>query len=119
MSTLTDGNNNNLRNINDEDGLDVDNFLDNGLSFYDDFLYVFSEKNIQKIDFYNLFIDYENPIISLTSSILIDENYDEKSLNIIDSTINLTNDITNIELTVSSPSFYKTDNTQLFYKLEL
>ena len=118
MSTLTDGNNNNLRNINDEDGLDVDNFLDNGLSFYDDFLYVFSEKNIQKIDFYNLFIDYENPIISLTSSILIDENYDEKSLNIIDSTINLTNDITNIELTVSSPSFYKTDNTQLFYKLE-
>lgn len=118
MSTLTDGNNNNLRNINDEDGLDVNNFLDNGLSFYDDFLYVFSEKNIQKIDFYNLFIDYENPIISLTSSILIDENYDEKSLNIIDSTINLTNDITNIELTVSSPSFYKTDNTQLFYKLE-
>ena len=118
MSTLTDGNNNNLRNINDEDGLDVDNFLDNGLSFYDDFLYVFSENNIQKIDFYNLFIDYENPIISLTSSILIDENYDEKSLNIIDSTINLTNDITNIELTVSSPSFYKTDNTQLFYKLE-
>ena len=118
MSTLTDGNNNNLRNINNEDGLEIDKFLDNGLSFYDDFLYVFSENNIQKIDFYNLFIDYENPIISLTSSKIIDENYDEKTLNIIDSTIDLTNDVTNIELTVSSPSFYKTDNTQLYYKLE-
>ena len=48
MSTLTDGNNNNLRNINDEDGLDVDNFLDNGLSFYDDFLYVFQKKIFKK-----------------------------------------------------------------------
>ncbi|MDG2341557.1 MAG: SpoIIE family protein phosphatase, partial [Cytophagales bacterium] len=118
MSTLTDGNNNNLRNINQEDGLELGKFLNNGLSFYDDFLYVFSEKNIQKIDFYNLFIDYENPVINLVSSKLIDKNYDELNLNIKDSVINLTNEITNIELTLSSPSYYKTNNTQLFYKLE-
>ncbi len=118
MSSLTDGNNNNLRNINEEDGLELGKFLNDGLSFYDDFLYVFSEKNIQKIDFYNLFIDYENPVISLVSSKLIDKNYDELNLNIKDSVINLTNEITNIELTLSSPSFYKTNNTQLFYKLE-
>ena len=118
MSSLTDGNNNNLRNINGEDGLELGKFLQDGLSFYDDFLYVFTDDNIQKIDFYNLFIDYENPVISLVSSIIIDENYDEIKLNIEDSIINLTDDITNIELTVSSPSFYKTDNTQMFYKLE-
>ena len=118
MSTLTDGNNNNLRNINNEDGLEIGKFLKNGLSFYDDFLYVFSDNNIQKIDFYNLFIDYENPVISLVSSKIIDKNYDELNLSIEDSIINLTDDITNIELTLSSPSFYKTNNTQLFYKLE-
>ena len=118
MSTLTDGNNNNLRNINNEDGLEIGKFLKNGLSFYDDFLYVFSDNNIQKIDFYNLFIDYENPVISLVSSKIIDKNYDELNLSIEDSVINLTDDITNIELTLSSPSFYKTNNTQLFYKLE-
>ena len=118
MSTLTDGNNNNLRNINNEDGLEIGKFLTSGLSFYDDFLYVFSENNIQKIYFYNLFIDYEKPMISLVSSKIIDENYNEKQLDIQDSVINLTDDITNIELTLSSPSFYKTNNTQLFYKLE-
>ena len=118
MSSLTDGNNNNLRNINEEDGLELGKFLNNGLSFYDDFLYVFSEKNIEKIDFYNLFIDHEMPVISLVSSKIIDENYDEKQLDIRDSVINLTDDITNIELNLSSPSFYKTENTQLFYKLE-
>ena len=118
MSSLTDGNNNNLRNINEEDGLELGKFLQDGLSFYDDFLYVFTDNNIQKIDFYNLFIDYENPVISLVSSLIIDENYDEIKLNIENSIINLTNDITNIELTFSSPSFYKTDNTQMFYKLE-
>jgi ligand-binding sensor domain-containing protein len=118
MSSLTDGNNNNLRNINEEDGLELGKFLQDGLSFYDDFLYVFTDNNIQKIDFYNLFIDYENPVISLVSSLIIDEKYDEIKLNIENSIINLTNDITNIELTFSSPSFYKTDNTQMFYKLE-
>ena len=118
MSSLTDGNNNNLRNINEEDGLELGKFLNNGFSFYDDFLYVFTEKNIQKIDFYNLFVDYENPVISLVSSKIIDENYDEIKLNIEESIINLSNDITNIELTLSSPSFYKTSNTQMFYKLE-
>ena len=88
MSTLTDGNNNNLRNINNEDGLEIGKFLTSGLSFYDDFLYVFSENNIQKIDFYNLFIDYEKPVISLVSSKIIDENYNEKQLDIQDSVIN-------------------------------
>ena len=57
-------------------------------------------------------------VISLVSSLIIDENYDEIKMNIEDSIINLTNDITNIELIVSSPSFYKTNNTQIFYKLE-
>ena len=52
------------------------------------------------------------------SSKIIDKNYDELNLSIEDSIINLTDDITNIELTLSSPSFYKTNNTQLFYKLE-
>ncbi len=118
MSSLTDGNNNNLRNINNEDGLIIESFIKNGMSFYDDFLYVFSETNIQKIDFYNIFIDYESPIISLVSSKIIDENYDEIKLEIKDSIVNLTNDITNIEFSLSSPSFYKTNNTQLFYKLE-
>lgn len=118
ISSLTNGNNNNLRNINNEDGLELGNFLKNGLSFYDDFLYVFTENNVQKIDFFNLFVDYENPVISLVSSKIIDENYDEIKLNIEDSTINLTDEITNVELTVSSPSFYKTSNTQIFYKLE-
>ena len=42
MSSLTDGNNNNLRNINEEDGLELGKFLQDGLSFYDDFLYVFT-----------------------------------------------------------------------------
>ena len=34
MSTLTDGNNNNLRNINIEDGLDPNKILDNGSKFF-------------------------------------------------------------------------------------
>ena len=44
MSTLTDGNNNNLRNINEEDGLNIEKIIDNGISFYNDLIYLFSEK---------------------------------------------------------------------------
>ena len=68
MSTLTDGNNNNLRNINSEDGLLTSKILDNGISFYNDFIYLFSENNIQRIDLYNLFVYRENPILNLTLS---------------------------------------------------
>ena len=47
MSTLTDGNNNNLRNINEEDGLNIEKILGNGISFYNDLIYLFSQENIQ------------------------------------------------------------------------
>ena len=118
MSTLTDGNNNNLRNINEEDGLNIEKILDNGISFYNDLIYLFSEKNIQRIDLYNLFVDRENPILNLTMSEYIDENFDRRKLIIKNKEINLSSDISNVELTVSSPTFYKPQSTQIFYKIE-
>ena len=118
MSTLTDGNNNNLRNINEEDGLNIEKILDNGISFYNDLIYLFSEKNIQRIDLYNLFVDRENPILNLTMSEYIDENFDRRRLIIKNKEINLSSDISNVELTVSSPTFYKPQSTQIFYKIE-
>lgn len=118
MSTLTDGNNNNLRNINSEDGLITSKILDNGISFYNDFIYIFSENNIQRIDLYNLFVDRENPILNLTLSEYIDENFDRRKFKISDNEINLTSDISNIEITLSSPTFYKPQSSQIFYKIE-
>ena len=118
MSTLTDGNNNNLRNINIEDGLDPNKILDNGISFFNDLIYVFSENKIQKIDLYNLFVDRENPIINLTLSELIDENFDKREFKIVDNKIDLTDEVSNVELSLSSPSYYKPQSTQIFYKIE-
>ena len=118
MSTLTDGNNNNLRNINEEDGLIIENILNNGISFYNDFIYFFTQDNIQRIDLYNLFVDRESPILSLTMSEYIDENFDKRKLEILDKNINLRSDISNIELTLSSPTFYKPQSTQIYYKIE-
>ena len=118
MSTLTDGNNNNLRNINEEDGLIIEKILNNGISFYNDFIYFFTQDNIQRIDLYNLFVDRESPILSLTMSEYIDENFDKRKLEILDKNINLRSDISNIELTLSSPTFYKPQSTQIFYKIE-
>ena len=54
MSSLTDGDNNNLRNINSEDGLLEGEYLNNGITFYEDLLYLFSNNKIQKIDLYNI-----------------------------------------------------------------
>jgi len=118
MSSLTNGNNNNLRNINEEDGLELGKFLNDGLSFYDDFLYVFSEKNIQKIDLYNLYIDREDPKINLTKANVIDDNFEKSDYVIENNNINIINDISNIELILSSPSYYKAENSQIFYKIE-
>ena len=118
MSTLTDGNNNNLRNINEEDGLNIEKILDNGISFYNDLIYLFSENNIQRIDLYNLFVDRENPILNLTMSEYIDENFDRRKLEIKNKEINLSSDISNVELTLSSPTFYKPQSSQIFYKIE-
>ena len=118
MSTLTDGNNNNLRNINIEDGLDPNKILDNGISFFNDLIYIFSENKIQKIDLYNLFVDRENPIINLTLSELIDENFDKREFKIVDNKIDLTDEVSNVELSLSSPSYYKPQSTQIFYKIE-
>ena len=108
MSTLTDGNNNNLRNINEEDGLIIENILNNGISFYNDFIYFFTQDNIQRIDLYNLFVDRENPILSLTMSEYIDENFDKRKLEILNKNINLRSDISNIELTVIKPDILQT-----------
>ena len=118
ISSLTDGNNNNLRNINTEDGLNPEKILINGISFYDDQLYVYSSNNIQKIDLYNLFYDQEKPILSLTLSELIDSNFDRKKFQLDDNEIIITNEISNLELSFSSPSYYKPQNTQIFYKIE-
>ncbi len=118
ISSLTDGNNNNLRNINNDDGLDVRGVIDNGITFYNDFIYLFTNNDIQKIDLYNLFEDNESPIINLTESEYIDENFDRKRYKIIESKINLSSDISNIELSLSSPSFYKPQSSQIFYKIE-
>ena len=118
MSSLTDGDNNNLRNINEDDGLEVKSIINNGISFYNDFIYLFTKNDIQKIDLYNLFVDRENPIINLTESEFIDENFDKRRYIIEKNNINLSSDISNIELSLSSPSFYKPQSTQIFYKIE-
>ena len=118
ISSLTDGNNNNLRNINAEDGLNPEEILINGISFYNDQLYVFSSTDIQRIDLYNLFYDQEKPILSLTLSELIDSDFDRKKFHVKDNEIIITNEISNLELSFSSPSYYKPQNTQIFYKIE-
>ena len=118
ISSLTDGNNNNLRNINIDDGLNISDIIDNGLTFYNDFVYLFTNNGIQKIDLYNLFEDNESPIINLTLSEYIDENFDRRIYDIVDNSINLSSDISNIELSLSSPSFYKPQSSQIFYKIE-
>ena len=107
----------NLRNINDEDGLIVGNFLKNGLSLYNDFLYVYSNDQIQSIDINNIFVDNVKPIINITQSFMIDNNFDKRSYKINKNKINLTYDISNIELVLSSPSYYKSNNTTILYKL--
>ena len=50
------------------------------LAFYNDFIYFFTQDNIQRIDLYNLFVDRESPILSLTMSEYIDENFDRRKL---------------------------------------
>ena len=107
----------NLRNINEEDGLIVGNFLKNGLSLYNDFLYVYSNDQIQSIDINNIFVDNVKPIINITQSFMIDNNFDKRSYKINKNKINLTYDISNIELVLSSPSYYKSNNTTILYKL--
>ena len=107
----------NLRNINNEDGLIIDGFLKNGLSLYNDFLYIYSSSKIQSIDINNIFVDNVKPIINLTQSLMIDNNFDKRNYKINESQINLTYDISNIELILSSPSYYKANNTNILYKL--
>ena len=106
-----------LRNINNEDGLIIGDFLKNGLSLYNDFLYVYSSNQIQSIDINNIFVDNLKPIINLTQSLMIDNNFDKKNYKINENEINLTYDISNIELILSSPSYYKANNTNILYKL--
>ena len=107
----------NLRNINDEDGLIIGNFLKNGLSLYNDFLYVYSNDQIQSIDVNNIFVDNVKPIINIIQSLMIDNNFDKRNYKISENQINLTYDISNIELILSSPSYYKANNTNILYKL--
>ena len=107
----------NLRNINDEDGLIIGNFLKNGLSLYNDFLYVYSNDRIQSIDVNNIFVDNVKPIINIIQSLMIDNNFDKRNYKISENQINLTYDISNIELILSSPSYYKANNTNILYKL--
>ena len=64
----------NLRNINNEDGLIVGNFLKNGLSLYNDFLYVYSNDQIQSIDINNIFVDNVKPIINIIQSLMIESS---------------------------------------------
>ena len=42
---------------NSEDGLLEGEYLKNGITFYEDLLYLFSINKIQKIDLYNLYVD--------------------------------------------------------------
>tara|TARA_B100002051_G_scaffold33238_1_gene26231 strand:+ start:2390 stop:5704 length:3315 start_codon:yes stop_codon:yes gene_type:complete len=107
----------NLRNLNDEDGLLIGNFLKNGLSLYNDFLYVYSDNQIQSIDINNIFVDNVKPIINITQSLMIDNNFDKRNYKINNNQIDLTYDISNIELVLSSPSYYKANNTSILYKL--
>ena len=48
---------------------------------------------------------------------MIDSNFDKRSYKINKNKINLTYDISNIELILSSPSYYKSNNTTILYKL--
>ena len=48
----------------------------------------------------------------------IDENFDRRKLEIKNKEINLSSDISNVELTLSSPTFYKPQSSQIFYKIE-
>ena len=101
MSSLTDGDNNTLRNINIEDGLIEEEYLKNGITFYEDLLYLFSDKTVQKIDLYNLYVDREDPKINLTKANVINTNFEKDNYIIKNDEINITNDISNIELVLS------------------
>ena len=96
--------------IKHEDGLLTSKILDNGISFYNDFIYLFSENNIQRIDLYNLFVDRENPILNLTLSEYIAENFDRRKFKISDNEINLTS-TTNVLLNLFPPSVIQTATT--------
>ena len=118
MSSLTDGDNNNLRNINSEDGLLEGEYLNNGITFYEDLLYLFSSNKIQKIDLYNLYIDREDPKVNLTKANVIDDNFEKSDYIIKNNNIDITDNISNIELILSTPSYYKAQSSQIFYKIE-
>ena len=111
MSSLTDGDNNNLRNINSEDGLLEGEYLNNGITFYEDLLYLFSNNKIQKIDLYNLYIDREDPKVNLTKANVIDDNFEKSDYIIKNNNIDMTDNISNIELILSTPSSYKAQSS--------
>ena len=106
-----------LKNLNEEDGLIINNYLKNGITYENGFLNLYSKKNIQKIDLNNIYIDIKKPLISLTGSNIIDENFDISDYYISKNKIDIDYKISNIELNFSSPSYYKSNETKLFYRL--
>ena len=106
-----------LKNLNEEDGLIINNYLKNGITYENGFLNLYSKKNIQKIDLNNIYIDIKKPLISLTGSHIIDENFDISDYYISKNKIDIDYKISNIELNFSSPSYYKSNETKLYYRL--
>ena len=106
-----------LKNLNEEDGLIIDNYLKNGITYENGFINLYSKTNIQKINLNNIYIDIRRPLISLTKSSIIDENFDITNYYIPNNKIDIDHKISNIELNFSSPSYYKSNETKLFYRL--
>jgi ligand-binding sensor domain-containing protein len=108
---------NKLKSISNEDGLKVVDFIKNGLQFKKNNLYVTSNNLIQEVSINNIFNETKSPKIKLINSLVIDNNFDIYNFKIQENTINLSTDISNVELNFSSPSYYKSNETRLFYRL--
>ena len=108
---------NKLKSISNEDGLKVENFIKNGLQFEKSNLFISSNDLIQEVSINNIFNEIKSPKIKLISSLVIDNNFDIYNFNIKNNTIDLSADISNVELNFSSPSYYKSNETKLFYRL--
>jgi len=106
-----------FKNIDSEDGVSVDSYLNEGLHYQDSSIIITGTQKIQLFKFKDIYLDSKPFRVEILNANAINKNNEHQNIGFSDFTINMNSDAVSIALNLFTSTSYKTKKVKFFYKI--
>ena len=106
-----------FKNIDSEDGLSIDSYLNEGLHHQDSSIIITGTQKIQLFKFKDIYLDNRPFRVEILNASSINKNNEYENIGFSDSTIKMNSDAVSLALNLFTSTSYKTKKVKFFYKV--